>query len=102
MYLSFLRTHTNLQLFYHEFAHIKDPSIPLSPKLDKLYNPDVVRNSKEYFSKVYYFHPREIVANTSKILNGLSTKTPGSQSCQPKIINEFLKYANVDIFVKYS
>ena len=35
------------QLFYHEFAHIKDPSIPLSPKLDKLYNPDVVRNSKE-------------------------------------------------------
>jgi len=62
------------QLFYHEFAHIKDPS-RISPKLNKLYNPDVVRNSKEYFSKGYYFHPREIVANTSKILNGLSTNT---------------------------
>ena len=26
-------------------------------------------------SKGYYFHPRELVANTAKILNGLSTNT---------------------------
>jgi hypothetical protein len=62
------------QLFYHEFAHIKDPSF-VSTKLDKLYKSDVKRYSPEYFSKGYYFHPRELVANTAKILNGLSTNT---------------------------
>jgi len=62
------------QLFYHEFAHIKDPSM-VSTKLDKLYNSDAVRYSPEYFSKGYYFHPRELVANTAKILNGLSVNT---------------------------
>lgn len=62
------------QLFYHEFTHIKDPSI-VSSKLEKLYKPDVPRYSKEYFSKGYYFHPKELIANTSKILNGMSTNT---------------------------
>jgi hypothetical protein len=61
------------QLFYHEFAHIKDPSM-VSTKLDKLYN-IAARYSPEYFSKGYYFHPRELVANTAKILNGLSVNT---------------------------
>ena len=60
------------QLFYHEFAHIKDPS-SVSSKLNQSYNSDNVRYSNEYFSKKYYFHPRELVANTAKILNGLST-----------------------------
>lgn len=62
------------QLFYHEITHIKDPSI-VSSKLDKIYNSNVVRNSPEYFSKNYYFHQRELVANTSKVLQGLSTNT---------------------------
>jgi hypothetical protein len=59
------------QLFYHEFAHIKDPS-NISSKLTNVYKPANERYSKEYFSKGYYFHPRELVANTSKILNGMS------------------------------
>lgn len=62
------------QLFYHEITHIKDPST-VSSKLDKIYNSNVVRNSPEYFSKGYYFHQKELVANTSKILQGLSTNT---------------------------
>jgi hypothetical protein len=62
------------QLFYHEFAHIKDPS-KISSSLMKKYNSLVPRYSDEYFSKSYYFHPRELVANTSKILNGLSVNT---------------------------
>jgi hypothetical protein len=60
------------QLFYHEFAHVKDPSM-VSSKLNQSYNSNVVRYSDEYFSNKYYFHPRELVANTAKILNGLST-----------------------------
>jgi len=72
------------QLFYHEFAHVKDPSM-VSTKLDKLYKSNVARESDEYFSKGYYFHPRELVANTSKILNGLSVNT---SKIAPKIGKE--------------
>lgn len=62
------------QLFYHEFAHIKDPS-KISSSLMKKYDSLVPRYSDKYFSKSYYFHPRELVANTAKILNGLSVNT---------------------------
>ena len=62
------------QLFYHELAHIKDPS-SVSSKLMKKYKSGTKRYSDEYFSNSYYFHPRELVANTSKILNGISTNT---------------------------
>lgn len=62
------------QLFYHEITHIKDPSM-VSSKLDKMYKSDVVRYNTEYFSKSYYFHPWELTANNSKVLQGLSTNT---------------------------
>lgn len=65
------------QLFYHEVTHIKDPGI-VSSKLEKLYNSNVARYSPEYFSKGYYFHPKELIANTSKILVGISTNVKRS------------------------
>lgn len=65
------------QLLFHEFAHIKDPG-KVSSVLNNRYLQNVVRHSKEYFSKGYYFHPKELIANTSKILNGLSVNTERS------------------------
>jgi len=57
-------------LLYHEIAHVKDPAIVKSSKLSAQY-----KATPEYFSKSYFFHPWELSANQSMILQKLSSNT---------------------------